>query len=100
MWIRVTAAVFGALGGMAPDAVDWVAALLGLAPRWELHSRMHTGDLVPYFIWHPGYFLHLAVDHTIHKWPGYDWWNEYWGGEIMLWVVGLGMLYFVFHKRT
>lgn len=79
--------------------MDWVAAVLGLAPRWELYSRMHTGDLVPYFIWHLGYFLHLAVDHTIHKWPGYDWWNQYYMGEVLLWVIGLGLLWIVFRKE-
>ena len=92
--IKWSAAVFGLIGGAAPDAVDWVAAKLGLVPRWELYTRMHVGDLARIFRWHPAYFLHLAVDHTIHKWPGYDWWNQYWAGEILLWVIGGGLLYF------
>lgn len=98
-WLKWTAAIFGFLGGIAPDAADWIAATLFGATRWTLYTRMHSGDLAEVFIYHPAYCLHLAVDSVIHRFPGYNWWPEYWWLEIALWLLGAGWLWLVFSTK-
>lgn len=100
-WLKWSAAIFGFLGGIAPDAADWIAATFFGATRWVLYTRMHSGDLSEIFIFHPGYCLHLFVDSFIHdpNNPGWNWWPEMWGWELALWLVGIGWLWLVFGRR-
>lgn len=97
-WIKWSAAAFGFLGGIAPDAADFIAWVFG-AERWVLYSRMHSGDLVQYFIYHPAYALHLVLDSIIHRVPAYDWWADYYWIEIGCWVFGAALLWEVFRHR-
>lgn len=98
-WMRIASTALGLLGGIAPDAADWIAATALGAQRWVLYERMHTGDLVQAFSWHPAYNLHLWMDRFIHVEPAYDWWADYWWMEIGCWAVGLAALAFVYLKE-
>lgn len=98
-WIRWAATAFGAVGGLAPDVADWIAAVVFGAPRWVLYSRMHSGDLVPYFIWHPSYALHLWLDSFIHIYPNYNWWGDFYWLEIGAWLLGAAFLWAAFGRK-
>jgi len=93
------ASIFGFIGGIWPDIFDWVAATFFGATRWEYYTRMHTGDLVNTFYWHPAYAIHLYLDSFIHIKPGYNWWPDFWYLEIGSWVVGIFLLWFSFKER-
>ena len=92
-------AVFGFLGGICPDAFDWIAATFFNVPRWEYYRRMHDGDLANLLIWHPAYALHLYLDSFIHIKLGYDWWSDFWYLEIGCWIMGIFLIWFSFKER-
>jgi len=94
--VKIVAASFGFLSGIAPDVTDWIAAKVFHGARWQLYTRMHSGDLVKYFRWMPAYYFHLEFDKIIHLYPGYNWWPRYWYLEIGLWFVGAGFLWLAF----
>ena len=98
-WLKWTVAIQGALFGMAPDVVDWIAHVFWGTPRWSIYSWMHNDP--GWFIYHPAYCLHLVVDAVIHdpNNPGYNWWPDYFWLEILLWVFGIGLLWLTFRKR-
>lgn len=86
IWVAALSFVIGTL----PDTVDWVAAVLGLAPRWELYVILHHGP--PWILLLlPPYVLHLVVDVPFHA-AGGNWWPVLWWGEVLMWVVGVGLL--------
>lgn len=89
-------ALLGALEGMAPDAIDWLAWFIFGADRWKLYGRMHTGNLrwLGLVFW--GFGAHLLWDIPFHKASGDEWWPRLWWLEVFGLAFGLALLGWTF----
>jgi len=92
-------ALSGLIVGAAPDVVDWIASVLGLADRWVIYGLMHHGWLSDWLVYIPAYGLHLWIDSMIHLYPGYNWFADFWPLEVGLWCFGLSALYMTYVSR-
>ena len=89
-------AILGMVEGMAPDALDWLAWFLFKRPRWELYSRMHTGNLrwLGMIFW--GFAAHLIWDKPFHKNSGEEWFPRLWWLEVFGLAFGIALLGWTF----
>jgi len=96
---RVWAYISGAILGGLPDTLDWLLAFFGLTLRWSVYDWFH--HLVPWFIqlmlFPMG--LHIQLDKIVHRFPGYNWWPEFWYLEVGMWLVGGLLTWFTFKEE-
>lgn len=91
----LTLAIVGALEGMAPDVIDWLAWFLFGYPRWRIYSAMHTRlKWMGLIFW--GWGAHVIFDIPFHRYPGENWWGRMWGLELAGLVAGAVLLYWTF----
>lgn len=81
--------------GTVPDSLDWIFALFGILPRWELYSLFHGGWLGIATAWITPIGLHLALDLIVHSGPpGWNWWPTFWWAEILCWLIPIAYIAF------
>jgi hypothetical protein len=92
-------AVYGFVVGTLPDSADWIAAVLGILPRWELYVILHHSPPT-WLAVQPPFALHLWLDTFFHDplKPGWDWWRELWWLEVSTWIVSLGILFLTWRR--
>jgi hypothetical protein len=89
----------GALLGSLPDTLDWLLAVLGFVPRWEVYSWFHHSiptwaEIVVFPVG-----LHVWSDRLVHLYPGYAWWPDFWYMEIGMWIVSGIVLSIAWRKK-
>jgi hypothetical protein len=98
-WLKNTLAIYGFIVGSAPDTFDWIAAQLGLAPRWEWYTIFHH-NAPWYWLIQPPIFMHVAVtDPPFHIISGWSWWPVMWSVEVLWVLFATALLYYAYRKE-
>ena len=87
--MKNVAALYGFVVGSWPDTGDWLAAQVGLYPRWTLYNLYHH-HAPWYWLIQPPFFMHVKVtDPPFHILPGWDWWPTMWSVAVLWWLFRL-----------
>jgi hypothetical protein len=96
LWVKNSASVYGFVVGSWPDTGDWLAAQLGLYPRWTLYNYYHH-HAPWYWLIQPPFFMHVKVtDPPFHLVPGENWWPTMWSVEVLWWLFALWLLWYAY----
>jgi hypothetical protein len=98
-WAKNSLAIYGFVGGILADGLDWLVAVLGIRPRWELYHFFHH-DAPWWILINPPIFLHVKVtDPPFHIFPAWDWWSTMWSLEVLWVLFALSLLRYSYREE-
>ena len=96
LWVKNVASAYGFVVGSWPDTGDWLAAQLGLYPRWTLYNIYHH-HAPWYWLIQPPFFMHVKVtDPPFHIRPNWNWWPTMWSVEVLWWLFAFWLLWYAY----